>query len=688
MVRLHCNENPYGPPPGVIAAVTKELEGRCTAYPDSNASVLRARLAARFGVTDDMVAVGNGADELVLLTTLALVSAGDVVVTTESTFPGYATSAAVAGATVRTVGLADFRIPAAELQAALGDGARVVFVCNPHNPTGSVLSPAAVEDILTAAEQAGVVPVFDEAYMEFAGDGHERALDAVREGRRLIVLRTFSKAWGLASLRAAYALGPAELIAELQRARQALPFNMNRLAQQAAVAALDSRDHLDEVRERTAQARERLCQGLAGLGVSFVPSVTNFVMVKTPGPSDEFAGRLAEEHGILVRDLTLFGLPGYVRVTVATPEAMDRFCAAVATLLAGPGARATLGHGLGGARDALTVPTHPAVSPQTLFNGYIGSHVVFALNQLGVWERLLETPRTLDSLAAESGSEPTRLLALVRAAALLGYVEIPAGTADGPYTVTLTETGRDLVHHKGFFTWGVGGYHEVLRGLTGLARGSSVFEQDVDRDGRMVAVGSGEVGRAMMLPLEEKLLATVDCGTVADLGCGDATRLLRLCGQDPSRRGIGIEINEAACVQATKRVAEEGCADRIEIVHGDVLAFSHQTFPDVELVTSFLMMHDLFDATGDPAGVMRTLRRVFPKAGKFLIGDTTAQEWQEQRAGLPIFSVGFELVHAFMDTPIMNRATYEDAFAAAGLRIERREPLGAPSTWLWMLTAE
>ncbi|MBQ0885735.1 histidinol-phosphate transaminase [Streptomyces sp. RM72] len=686
VLRLHCNENPYGPPSGVIASVTKELEGRCSTYPDSEVTALREALAGHVGVGTDMVAVGNGADELVLLITLASAGPGDTVVVTESTFPGYAASAAVAGATVRGVPLHRDRVSATALTEAVDDGARLVFVCNPHNPTGTVLSPAAVEEILQTCERTGAVPVFDEAYIEFAGPGFDHALDAVRAGRRLLVLRTFSKAWGLAALRAGYAVGPADLVAGIMEARRPLPFSVNRLAQQAALAALGSPDHIAEVYERTTRERERLCRALTGLGVAYVPSVTNFVMVKTPGNSTRFASRLADEHGILVRDLAPFGYPGHVRVSIGTAEDTDQFCAALGSLLASPRSHAATGHGLGAARDVLPVPTLDPVAPQDLFNGYVGAHAVFALTRLGVWDRLAEgSEHTVDGLAVQAGTDAAGLMPLLRVAALLGYVGLTDGSAPA---VRLTEAGRELVRMRGFFTWGVGGYHEVLRSLPALARGTSVFEQDVDRDGGMVAVGSGEVGREMMLPLEQEVLATVDFRTVADLGCGDATRLLRLCDGRPHRRGTGIEINQGACVQANKRVADAGLADRIDIVHGDALDLSGRTFPEVDLVTSFLMMHDLFDATGDPVGVMRTLREVFPRARHFLIGDTVAQDWEERREGLPMFSVGFELVHAFMDTPIMNRGTYEDAFAGAGLRVARREPLGAPSTWLWLLSTE
>jgi SAM-dependent methyltransferase len=270
----------------------------------------------------------------------------------------------------------------------------------------------------------------------------------------------------------------------------------------------------------------------------------------------------------------------------------------------------------------------------------------------------------------------------VRAATLLGYLEL-----DGD-TVALTGAGRDLAHNRGFFTWGVGGYSTVLRNMADLARGDKVFGREVTRDGDRIAAGSGITGRAMMLPVEAEVLAGLEFSSVADLGCGDGTRLIRLCGADDARRGLGIDVDRGACELAVKQLAEAGLAGRAEIVCEDVIEhIGRHAFPGVELVTSFLMMHDLFEAMGDPGKVMRLLREVFPDARRFLIGDTVSQEWDRPMDALPIFSLEFELVHAFMDTPIMSRGDYEEAFKAADLRIERSEPLGVPSTRLWLLAA-
>ncbi|MEU8925301.1 aminotransferase class I/II-fold pyridoxal phosphate-dependent enzyme [Kitasatospora sp. NPDC048545] len=682
MLRLHCNENPYGPPAQALAAAAEELRARTAHYPDPGSPGLRERLAEFHEVEPDMVVVGNGLDELLLLTALTFLGPGDGALVTDSTFPGYATATAAARGEVRTVPLAPgLRLPVEALTAALAEpGLRLAFVCNPHNPTGQALGPQEVAGILDRAEAAGVVPVFDEAYMEFAAPSFESALAAVREGRRLLVLRTFSKAWGLAGLRTGYAVGPRDLVGRIARTKAAVPFSVNRVAQRAAAAALAHPEHLAQARRNNAEARERLYRGLTELGVGYLPSQANFVLIEVPGNSARTAERLAEEHRIAVRDLGIFGLDRHLRVTVGTPADVDRFCRALAAVLPAPAA-GRAGSGLGAPRDAQGYPTLAPQEPAALFNGYVGANLVLAFTDLGLWEALEGGAVAVDALLRRSGAEEVKLSALLRTAALLGYLKLADDTAE------LTPAGRELARHSGYFTWGVGGYGELMGQLAGVASGRVAFGRDVSRDGRQIAAGSGSVGRLMMLPVEEKVTAALDYSSVADLGCGDASRLIRLCAE-PGRRGVGIEIDAAACASAGLRIAEAGLADRLEVVRANVLDHVDQrTFPGIDLVTSFLMMHDLFESTGDPAGVMRLLREVFPDAKQFLIADTVSQDWPALRGELPVFSLEFELVHAFMDTPILTADTYEKAFAEAGLQVERREPFGSPSTWLWLLRA-
>ncbi|MBA0053341.1 histidinol-phosphate aminotransferase family protein [Streptomyces sp. AJS327] len=333
-LRLHLNENPYGPPPGTVGAVTAEAETHLNRYPDSSCQALRTALAAHFEVPTDMIAVGNGTDELVLLASMAFLRAPAAsAVTTSCTFPGYVTSAAALGAPIDTVPLRDHAVPADRLAAALRDGATLAFVCNPLNPSGTVLDEAAVELLLDTADETGAVLVFDEAYMDFAGPAHEFALAAVRDGRRALITRTFSKAWGLASVRLGCAVGPADLVARLSAGARALPFGVNRPAQRAVLQALRAPGYVRQVREDIAQDRERLVKALEALEVRCVPSVTNFVLARVPGDSTALAARLADDHGVLVRALDALGLPGYLRVSVGTAPQIERLATAFAAAL-------------------------------------------------------------------------------------------------------------------------------------------------------------------------------------------------------------------------------------------------------------------------------------------------------------------------------------------------------------------
>ncbi|MBA0053326.1 histidinol-phosphate aminotransferase family protein [Streptomyces sp. AJS327] len=333
-LRLHLNESPYGPPAGTAEAVSEEADSHLPHYPDSEYTAVREALAAHFGVTPDMVLPGNGVDELVLLTSLTFLrEPGARVALTESTFPGYAASAAAVGATVSTLPLRDRAVPVADLADALRDGADLAFVCNPLNPTGSVLGAEDVRQLLAAREESPGVLVLDEAYLDFAGPEHEHGLAAVRAGADALVLRTFSKAWGLASVRIGCLIGPPELVARCARTAGALPFRVSRPAQRAVLRAVAEPGHLERVRDQTARAREHLVKNLEAIGVPASPSHANFVMADVPGDSARVAARLASEHQVLVRDLSPLGLPGSLRITVGTPHQVERCVAALAAVL-------------------------------------------------------------------------------------------------------------------------------------------------------------------------------------------------------------------------------------------------------------------------------------------------------------------------------------------------------------------
>jgi histidinol-phosphate aminotransferase len=196
-------------------------------------------------------------------------------------------------------------------------------VCNPHNPCGTALSASALGTLVAAARTSGTPLVFDEAYHEF-GAPEQPQLRPHLDGAPVLALRTFSKAYGLAALRIGYALGPADLIAEVRRTLTVLPFSVNRVAQAAARAALADQAFLGEVRRVGAERRRWFCAELERRGHRYLPSVTNFVTVRVPG-SGAAQEILARDHGILVRDTAVFGFPGHLRVSLGTVDELRRF---------------------------------------------------------------------------------------------------------------------------------------------------------------------------------------------------------------------------------------------------------------------------------------------------------------------------------------------------------------------------
>lgn len=329
IVRLHLNESPFALPPAVSQALECKLERHLSLYPDSDCGALRTRLAEYVGVSPEMVAIGNGIDELILLTTLSLSGAKGKVILTESTFPGYASSAAVVGAATEVVAIKDHGLVANDIIRAFKSNANIAFICNPHNPTGTILSSDDVDRMVDAAEAAGIIPIFDEAYMDYADDQRSSALRHVQTGRNILVMRTFSKAWGLASIRAGYVIGSPKAIGRIWEFRRTIPFNVNRFAQRVIPVALDNDEYLHSTRNVIRITREALYSYFDSRNLNYIPSVTNFVMVHVDCDSTYLAKRLIERHGVMIRDLAPFGIPGHVRISIGTPDDMKRLCEAL-----------------------------------------------------------------------------------------------------------------------------------------------------------------------------------------------------------------------------------------------------------------------------------------------------------------------------------------------------------------------
>ncbi|MEU1518631.1 histidinol-phosphate transaminase [Streptomyces sp. NPDC005811] len=317
-VRLHLSESPYGPSPHALRAAHAAVDATGT-YPDPARTAPAQAIAELLGVRPDQIAVANGSDELVLLTALCLGDPQRPGVTTAGTFPGYRIC-------LESVRRGCREVPPGDLAALADafDGAGVVYVCNPHNPTGGTLDRAAFDLLAERAAATGTPLVVDEAYLDFAPPGTPQVLDHLGTGAPVLALRTFSKAHGLAGLRIGYAVGSADLVARLREVQGTMPFSVNRAAQAAAVAALADRGHLERVRRDNAADRERFRAELAARGRRALPSVTNFLAV--PVPDSARAERLLErDHGILVRDAGRFGLDGHLRVSVGAPADRARF---------------------------------------------------------------------------------------------------------------------------------------------------------------------------------------------------------------------------------------------------------------------------------------------------------------------------------------------------------------------------
>jgi histidinol-phosphate aminotransferase len=317
LVRLHLSENER-PSPLARAAAAEEA-ARLGRYPDPTYANLTAELATFWQVRSDEVVVSNGSDELLLLSALAF-GAQAAGVVTAGTFLGHRYAVEATGRQATEVPLApDGRIDAIGFSRAL-DRAGVAFVCNPHNPGGSALADDDLAAIVEAAQAAGSTLVVDEAYMEYADHGTASLAGPPRDG--VIVLRTFSKAYGLAGLRVGYAIGSAGDLDAIRHLQRVVPFRVNRVGVAAAIAALRDPEHLARIRGENSRKRAWLTSALHAKGIEARPSVTNFVAIPVANP-DAIRAHLLEKHRIVVRDTSDMGYAGHIRVSLGEESALQ-----------------------------------------------------------------------------------------------------------------------------------------------------------------------------------------------------------------------------------------------------------------------------------------------------------------------------------------------------------------------------
>lgn len=328
--KLASNEGAFGPTSSAARAIFEDYDPRdLRRYPDSTAPELRAKIAALNGLSAEDVVLGNGADELIRLAAMTVLGPGDNGVFQWPSFPTYVAAIATTGAEPRAVNLTeDWEVDFEAISAAIYPSTRIVFLCNPNNPTGRLAPRESVRDFIGSLPDH-VLCVLDEAYAEFAsGDDEPEGPQLIREGfPRLLVLRTFSKVYGLAGLRIGYGLASPDVAQAVDKVRSI--FNINSLAQRAALAALDDQAEVWERVDHAREARTQIFKYLSLAGHKPVASRTNFVFAEAAAGSGLDVEKRLMRLGVAVRELSGFGAPGAFRVTVGSDEENAFFGAAI-----------------------------------------------------------------------------------------------------------------------------------------------------------------------------------------------------------------------------------------------------------------------------------------------------------------------------------------------------------------------
>lgn len=315
IVKLASNENPLGTSPKAMAAITDSLHD-LNRYVDPGSTKLVAKLAGLYGKSPRQIMCGHGTDSLIAYTVNTFTVEGDEVLTSQGTFIGIYVSTNKLGRTVREVPLKNFGLDLEAIRKAISDKARIVYLANPNNPTGTMFTAAEFESFMSSVPN-DILVILDEAYSTFAGHLQDYPDGVAYNYENLLVLRTLSKAYGLAGLRVGFAVGPEYIIHEMYKVR--LPFEPNTLAQAAAIAALDDKEFLAETVRTNQQSLALLQAGMDRLGIKYVPTTANFLLLIMP--SEEFAQAFFQKclnRGLIVRHVASFGIPEGVRINSGT----------------------------------------------------------------------------------------------------------------------------------------------------------------------------------------------------------------------------------------------------------------------------------------------------------------------------------------------------------------------------------
>lgn len=313
IIKLASNENPLGPSPKAIVAMKEAAEG-VHIYPDGGGYRLRTAIAEKFGLARENIVLGNGSNEIIELIGHGFLNPGDNVIAAEHAFVVYKLMATLFGAETIEVPDPGYVHDLDAMAAAITPKTRKVFIANPNNPTGTMVGQEEIDRFMAKVPEH-VMVIFDEAYHEFLHDAPD-TLRYVREGRNVVIMRTFSKIQGLAGLRIGYGITTPEIATVLQKCRQ--PFNTNMIAQAGAIAGLADEEHQERTRALNDEGLAFLQGAFAEMGLEYVPSVANFVLVKVGRGDAVFQAMLAK--GVIIRAMSGYKLPEWVRISIGTME--------------------------------------------------------------------------------------------------------------------------------------------------------------------------------------------------------------------------------------------------------------------------------------------------------------------------------------------------------------------------------
>ncbi len=321
VIKLASNENPYPPSPKALAAMNLAAR-EVNRYPDGGCFLLRRALARKLNVDDDQLIFGNGSDEIICLSVKAFAAKGDEVIIAKPSFLIYEIASTLSGARLHQVPLKEFRYDLAAMKAKVTARTKIIFIGNPDNPAGTYITQRQTEDFLRSVPKSTLV-FFDEAYFEYVrAKDYPDTLGLMKKYPNLMTTRTFSKMYGLAGLRVGYGIASAEIIGILNRLRE--PFNVNSMAQAAAVAVLGDEAYYRKIAKDVEEQRQYLYRSFESMDVAYEVSFTNFILINVGVDSSQVAGALLKK-GVIIRDMAVWGLKGYIRVSIGSASENKRF---------------------------------------------------------------------------------------------------------------------------------------------------------------------------------------------------------------------------------------------------------------------------------------------------------------------------------------------------------------------------